>query len=206
MARLVGRIPLSVRVRAQRAYLYGKWIARRYPVPAPQVAKLGVLARYGDLAGTWIESGTYLGDTTRVLARKAERVYTIEPSSQLAERARARLADLGDVQVLEGLSEDLLPGVLEDLTGSVSFWLDGHAYGGLTHSGSKVTPIREELTAISACLPQFSRIAVFVDDFRGFGGRRTEDGDYPPRSALVDWADAHALNWTVEHDIFVAWS
>ena len=205
MSSVKSLVPLTARVRAQRAYLYAKWLSSGQPSPAPQAVKLGVFARYGYEGGTWVESGTYLGDTTRILARHAERVFTIEPSSELAARARQGLADLSNVEVLEGLSEDVLPSLLHGLNGTISFWLDGHASGGLTHSGSKVTPIREEFATISEHIGQFDRVAVLVDDFRGFGGRHDVDGAYPSRASLVAWADSHNMNWTVEHDIFVSW-
>lgn len=198
-------VPLSVRVRLKRSYLYGKWISSRYPVPAPQIVKLGVLTRYGHPSGIWVESGTFLGDTTRVLARHADRVFTIEPSPELATRARRRLVGLRNVEVLEGRSEDVMPTLVGQLSGTVSFWLDGHTSGGFTYAGESATPIRDELSTIAHYLDRFDKVTVLVDDFRGFGGRFDDDGAYPARSTLVRWADTHSLNWTVEHDIFVAW-
>ena len=198
-------VPLSLRVRVGRAKARALWPITGFGVPAPQHVKLNVLRRYGYARGTWVETGTYLGDTTHVLAGLAERVYTIEPSSFLAERARERFKGVPKVQVCEGLSEQLLPEILDTISGPVSFWLDGHASGGLTHAGPQVTPIREELTSIQAHLAAWPQVAVFVDDFRGFGASNAQEGAYPTRSSLVQWADANSLNWTVEHDIFVAY-
>jgi hypothetical protein len=151
-----------------------------------------------------VETGTFLGDTTAFLARRASAVYTIEPSPDLADRARRRFLRTSSVTVLEGLSEDLLPPLLEDISGTVSFWLDGHTSGGPTYTGPVVTPIRHELSAIGRRMDAFEQVAVLVDDFRGFGSRAADDGDYPSRSSLVAWADEHDLSWTVEHDIFAA--
>lgn len=198
-------IPLSLRVRVGRAKTRALWPVTGFGVPAPQHVKLNVLRRYGYARGTWVETGTYLGDTTHVLARQAAHVYTIEPSDFLAERARGRFKAAANVEVCEGLSEHLLPGILDKLSGPVSFWLDGHASGGLTHTGPQVTPIREELANIQKHLESMPQVAVFVDDFRGFGERNALDGAYPSRSFLVHWADTNNLNWTVEHDIFVAY-
>jgi hypothetical protein len=197
-------VPLSVRARIGRAKSRALWPMTGFEVPAPQHVKLTVLQRYGDPTGTWIESGTYLGDTTLALSRRAARVHTIEPSAFLAQRARERFSDRPTITVHEGLSEDLLPVILADITGPVSFWLDGHTSGGVTHSGPKVTPIREELAAIDAHLEHLPRVTVLIDDFRGFGARAADDGAYPSRSSLVQWADRNGLGWTVEHDIFVA--
>ena len=198
-------IPLSLRVRIGRAKARALWPITGFGVPAPQHVKLNVLRRYGYPSGTWVETGTYLGDTTHVLAGLAQHIYTIEPSAFLAERARERFKSVPKVEVCEGLSEQLLPDILDKISGPVSFWLDGHASGGLTHAGPQVTPIRDELMTIQAHLHAWPQVAVFVDDFRGFGESKQLDGAYPSRSFLVQWADANDLKWTVEHDIFVAY-
>lgn len=198
-------IPLMVRDRVRRARHRLRWGRTGFNVPAPQRVKLEVIRRYGQHGGLWIETGTFLGATTKELAKIADAVITIEPSPELAAQARKRLARHANVTVLEGLSEDLLPGLLEGREGNVSFWLDGHGSGGPTFLGPLLTPIRQELQAIEEHLDQFDRVAVLVDDFRGFGASSDVDGDYPSRSFLVAWADRHGLAWTVEHDIFAAW-
>jgi hypothetical protein len=197
-------VPLGVRIRLRSVQYYWEWILNGCSVPAPQSVKLSVLARYGYLEGTWIESGTYLGQTSKCLARKASQVITIEPSQELVTRAKKKLSKFRNLTVIEGLSEFELPKLLSDVSGDVSFWLDGHASGAITYGRPEDTPIREELKAIAEYLPHWERAAIFVDDFRGFGARGREEGDYPSRSELVTWADKNELNWTVEHDIFVA--
>jgi len=198
-------IPLSLRARFGRAKARALWPVTGFGVPAPQHVKLEVLRRYGHAYGTWVETGTYLGDTTDVLAHMAAHVYTIEPAPFLAQRARERFSKVENVDVCEGLSEELFPGILEQLSGPVSFWLDGHTSGGMTHLGPQVTPIREELATIATHLNHLGQVTVLIDDFRGFGASSKQDDAYPSRSSLVLWADANDLAWTVEHDIFVAY-
>ena len=94
-----------------------------------------------------------------------------------------------------------MPKLLPNLSGDVSFWLGGHASGGMAYGEPEDTPIREELEAFSEYLEHWERAAILVDDFRGFGARSDEKGDYPSRSERVTWADENELNWTVEHDI-----
>jgi hypothetical protein len=183
-----------------------RWVLSGYAVPAPRKVKMKVLARYGDRSGIWVESGTYLGQTSKLLAREASLVITIEPSPDLVRRARKTLAKYANIQLIQGLSENHLPGILPNLSGHVSFWLDGHASGGMTYGKPEDTPIREELRLIGMYLSNWESVCVFVDDFRGFGLRSTVFSDYPMRSELVQWADEHGLNWTIEHDIFVAHS
>ncbi|MDD2818505.1 MAG: hypothetical protein PHN51_06880 [Candidatus Nanopelagicales bacterium] len=199
-------LPLSARVSIMHMVNQSRWKRNGYSVPAPQSVKLEVLKRHGNTLGTWVETGTYLGDTTKVLGASAKRVISIEPSKDLVIRARKRFQGKANIEIVEGLSEEVFEKVLSGISGSVCFWLDGHASGGLTHRGPVVTPIRYELLAIGKLKNQFDSMVVFIDDFRGFGFKADQDADYPSRSYLVNWADSLELSWTVEHDIFVAWN
>lgn len=89
------------------------------------------------------------------------------------------------------------------------FWLDGHYSAGDTYSGERDTPILLELDAIGGALDRLGEVLVFVDDVRLFATQHheieseTRDG-YPKLSQLVNWADFNNLQWTIEHDIFIA--
>ena len=177
-----------------------RWVAAGAVAPAPTVVKRGVLKRHG--FGTWIETGTYEGDTTAFLSDLgAPHVFSIEPSLQLYDLASIRFANNSGVTILHGPSEELMPSVIENVAGDVSFWLDGHFSGGQTFRGENDSPIREELSEISAQLPRLGRVAILIDDFRLFGS--AEHPAYPSKSWLVKWAGDNRLNWTVEHDVFV---
>lgn len=182
-----------------------RWIMSGYAAPAPRRVKLKVLERYGNPHGHWIESGTYLGQTTRALARRAASVITIEPSDFLAKRAARRLRRFDNVRVVHSLSEDVISELVNESSSPLSVWLDGHTSGGWTFHGPSVTPIRAELDAIAEHSDHLTSLAVFIDDLRGFGQSHQSPGAYPRRSELVSWADQLHLSWTVEHDIFIAW-
>jgi hypothetical protein len=159
--------------------------------------------RYGSHAETWIETGTYLGHTTSWLAKQADKVISIEPDQRLAQRAQRKVSANHRITILKGYSEELLGPVLNDVTGKVSFWLDGHFSGGVTAIGTTVTPIIHELHVIGAVLKKFEQVSIFIDDSRLFGDGIHAKNGYPPREALVTWAREHEMNWTIEHDIFV---
>jgi hypothetical protein len=191
--------------RASRHLSLRSWRRRGFDMPAPSAVKWAVLERYGFPQGEWIETGTYLGDTTAVLARKARHVWSIEPEPTLARNAVARFANAGQVTIVNGTSEDRLQELLDAVTGdSVSFWLDGHYSAGVTFQGEKDTPIRQELELIEKRLPDWRSVAVMVDDVRCFDPSDPLFTSYPPREWLVDWAVRNGLSWTIEHDIFVA--
>ena len=152
----------------------------------------------------WVETGTYMGQTTEQLSRNTSRVISIEPSRELAKRAAELFAHNQNVRIVNGLSENELPTILEDLPSeslNVAFWLDGHYSEGPTHLGPVETPIVEELRVIAAQLQKFREVVVFIDDFRCFVNKQT---DYPSTSFLSAWADSNGLSWSVEHDIFIA--
>ena len=182
-----------------------EWSRRGYAMPAPQAVKWAVLRRYGIPSSLWIETGTYLGDTTAFLAKGAKHVYSIEPEPQLAARARTRFAKHERITIVEGTSEDrfgeLVAGVEQ---GPVSFWLDGHYSAGMTYQGESDTPIRDELSTIERNLDRLESVAVLVDDVRCFDPDNPHFAGYPSRAWLVDWAERNGLPWTIEHDIFVA--
>jgi hypothetical protein len=184
----------------------GDWKSSQYAMPAPQEVKWAVLRRYGGPADTWVETGTYLGDTTDFLASTAKHVYSIEPAPELVTRARHRFQDNARVTIVAGLSEDTLGPILDELAGPVSFWLDGHYSAGITHRGPEDTPIRAELTVIEEHLPRLGPVTVLVDDVRLFDPRIPEFSSYPPRAWLVSWAERNHLVWNIEHDIFAAWT
>lgn len=181
------------------------WIVMGWSPPvAPQV-KRSVLQRYGSSASTWVETGTYLGQTTKFLARKSTLVWSIEPEPLLAKAATRKFRKNARVKIIQGTSEEILPALLPQLVGNVAFWLDGHYSEGVTFCGEIETPIAVELQLIKDCLHQFESVVILVDDFRCFEAKKSDVGPYPSRSFLVEWADSSGLSWTVEHDIFIAW-
>ena len=182
---------------------YVGWWKRDFKSPAPHFVKMSILETAKSV-DVWVETGTYMGQTTEVLARNNSRVISIEPSPELAKRAEVLFAQSQNVQIVNGLSEIELPSVLEALpsdTFNIAFWLDGHYSEGPTHLGPIETPIVQELRAIEAHLQKFQEVTIFIDDFRCFVNRQT---DYPQTSFLSVWADSNGMSWSVEHDIFIA--
>lgn len=179
------------------------YIDRNFELPCPNSIKNSVLLRNGFADGIWVETGTYLGDTTEVLSKSAPMVYSIEPSQALVEKARARFAHHENIHILHGLSETELPKLLSQdqlRNATVNFWLDGHYSAGVTHQGPQETPIIEELQAIEKNLSQLKQVAIFIDDIRCFA----PNSPYPTLDYLVNWANSHQLAWHIEYDIFVA--
>jgi hypothetical protein len=180
------------------------WNNRKYAAPSPHFIKQACLIRNSIPNATWVETGTYLGSTTRLLSKHASIVYSIEPEPTLFANAKRYFDNFNNVEILNGTSEDIFPTLLPKITGNVNFWLDGHYSAGITFKGPKDTPIIDELKSISAHLSHFKKLTVLVDDIRCFNPHISEYSTYPSVDFLVDWARVNNLRWHIEHDIFVA--
>ena len=178
-----------------------KWRKSNYSSPSPQHVKIRILKSNSIQNATWIETGTYLGDTTSKLAKISQKVISIEPQTELSVFASKRLRRHKNVEIINATSESSITDILKGISGPTCFWLDGHYSGDVTFQGSEVSPISAELSAISDYLKS-NKVVVLIDDFRLFVNSATTG--YPPQSTLIAWASENNLSWTVEHDIFIA--
>jgi hypothetical protein len=145
MPRQIGRIYLPSQPMAKVRAI--RWHARRYQ------------PRF------FVETGTFMGDTTAAVADLFERCFTIELSDELYQRAARRFSMTGNVRCLHGDSGRMISEVIrDDLSGPALFWLDAHASGGVTtHAG--YDPIFAEIEAILADAE--TRHVILIDDARG---------------------------------------
>ena len=163
-----------------------QWRARGYLENAPQLVKQNLFVKYGVPQAQWVETGTFLGETTDFLSNSYSFVYSVEPEKELYKNAMKKFLNQ-NVELFNGVSEDVMPSLLLRLKGDINFWLDGHYSAGVTFKGNKDCPVEEEL----------------IDDVRLFLPTNTTYSDYPSIDFLVDWARVNNFNWRVEHDVFV---
>ena len=171
--------------------------------PSPQFVKLRILRRNSIPGAAWIETGTYLGETTKFLSNNSKMIFSIEPAALLHKFVAKRLSRLTNVQIVFGTSEEVFESTIAKLEGEANFWLDGHASGDITFSNQEVTPIVHELKILANHLPRFDECAIFVDDIRGFSDK-DEMNAYPSKEFLVLWANTNKCTWSIENDIFIA--
>lgn len=126
-----------------------------------------------------VETGTYLGVTTKRCASHFAKIYTIELDKGLAEQAKKHLSSRKNIEVIQGDAVKILPTVfLKDEHNDLLIFLDGHFSGGDTACGDLPEPAIEELKVLS---PFRDKIAgIIIDDFRLFG---TEPG-FPSKSEI----------------------
>ena len=174
LGELIERLQISVmgpvlRAVVSRASAVG-WRLKGRPAPAPPHVKRRIVRDLTrrSAARTFVETGTYRGDTVAAVSRDVDQVISIELDQHLAEAAVHRFRGRGNVSILVGDSGQVLPEVVEGLDEPALFWLDGHFSGGVTALGGHVTPIEQELEAIlEAGRPQH---LVLIDDIRLFDG------------------------------------
>jgi hypothetical protein len=116
---------------------------------------------------TFVETGTYQGDTVASVRPYFQHVISIEREEEFFYTARARFADDPGVTLLHGDSAQVLGNLMADLqTRKVLFWLDAHWCGGKELKDDKeLCPLLAELQAIQR-LNQHS--LVLIDDARFF--------------------------------------
>lgn len=202
-SRIARRLPGWVISRIVRSHP-AIWRLAGSPVPAPAGVKRGIVRGYAvrHRLPVFVETGTWRGDTTQVLAAVCQRVYSIELSEPLYRAAQQRFQTQPHVTLLQGDSGQLLPPLLETLNQPCLFWLDGHFSGGDTVRGDLETPIEGELRAVlSRALADpegVGKSVILIDDARDFGR-----GDYPAISKLREIVKAQFpdAKFSVQTDI-----
>jgi len=175
------------------------WKLKGKPVPPPQLFKQSVIKEYAKKfrTSTFVETGTYHGDTLFACRNEFNKLYSIELDEKLYQLARARFAKSNNISILCGDSGQVLESLLKDISKKTLFWLDGHYSEGATAKGNLNTPIINELTHISN--HYIKDHVVLIDDARCFTG----EDDYPSISFLKDFVNQVSpdMEFKVEDDI-----
>ena len=199
---LAKRIIPNLFLEFYRDFRITKWYRNHSlsPFRTPTFVKQKILLNHSINNALWIESGTYIGDTTGFLARNFPNVHTIEPSNECLKIAKRNLTRLKNIYFHDGTSEERLNDILKNLSGNVCFWLDGHFSDGITFCGKNHCPLFDELDIISKNISRFEKIVIFIDDVSaGF----TLKESYPDINFYVDWAKKNNFNWNIEQGIFI---
>ncbi len=142
-------------------------------------------------ADSFIETGTYFGDTVESVRNFFNNVWSIELSKDLFNKAQVRFQGISHVHLLNGDSAAMLREALIGAGDSTSIlWLDAHYSGEGTSRSASNTPIISELDIVS----QYGngREIILIDDVRMFGKvasgflRHDAIGGYPGLSEVVD--------------------
>jgi len=145
----------------------------------------------------FVETGTYVGETTLWASHLFERVHTVEVMAEFQDQAKARCAERGNIAFYLGRSEERMPRILAALRGPAIFWLDAHAGGGW-YGDKDDCPLLSELASIAA--RGEADDLIIVDDARGFVAPPPPPFDadaWPPIHAVLDALDPGRTRYTV---------
>jgi hypothetical protein len=171
------------------------WRKNGEPMPPPHLIKREEIRKIAEKHGLKIlvETGTYLGDMVAAMKPHFNRIYSIELSVELYERARIRFQADRNIVLINGDSGSQIAKVVEEIDMPALFWLDGHYSAGITARGEKDTSIFEELSHILAG-KRLGHV-IMIDDARCFGS----DPAYPSIEEITRFVkakrqDAHFSN------------
>jgi len=170
-----------------------KWDKSGRPVPPPHIIKQQTLRCYAKSFGLKIlvETGTYYGDMVEAMKGDFDRIFSIELSKELYERARERFRGETNIELIQGDSGIELANLINRIDQPTLFWLDSHYSAGVTAKGDTDTPIYEELAHIFNA--QDKGHVIIIDDARCFGA----DPAYPTIEELREFIRSIRPNFNI---------
>ncbi len=184
------------------------WRKRNFNPPSPEFIKHEIIKNNCLENSAWIETGTYYGETTKILSKISKKTVSIEADKELYNLAKKKLSYLKNVEIMFGKSEAILGDALLKVSNyeNICIYLDAH----LCHDHIKniktfgeeksATPIKKELKYIENFLDKFDKIHILIDDIRLFNDQFQ---NYPKKNYLVEWCKINNFNWEIEQDIFI---
>ena len=170
-----------------------EWEKNGKPLPPPHIVKQMAIEEYRKKFHTEIlvETGTYLGDMVEAQRDHFKKIYSIELSEKLFNKAQKRFKDHSHVKILHGDSGTVLNKLMNEVDKPALFWLDGHYSGGITAKGEKECPVPEELsTILKSSFPHL----ILIDDARLFNG----NNDYPTIEQILEIIKSNNRQYVVE--------
>jgi hypothetical protein len=170
----------------QPAYLLATYRGEYRPAPHP--IKMRIVRCYLPTRPdfTFVETGTFLGDTIASLLDKCNSIVSIEINPELFARAKLRFSNYSNVECRLGDVAVELPRVLASLDRPAVFWLDAHWSGGITGRGPIDDPILVSLRQIEE--HHVHTHTLLIDDARSFDGKdnRPDIGEIVARILAIN--------------------
>ena len=114
---------------------------------------------------SFVETGTYHGDTSAWAADYFQAVYTVEFFDPLYKQAVERFRESPNVHLIFGHSAEEVGNLVPKLDESAIFWLDSHWSGVNTYGEGDECPVLDELRAIVRSPHEHF---ILIDDARFF--------------------------------------
>lgn len=126
-----------------------------------------IITKLRDIYGisTFIETGTYQGDTAYWASGVFNHVITIEATKSLYKKVTEKYRHIKNIEFICGDSREKLRGVIAKLDEPSIFWLDGHWSGNTTYGVNNQCPLIEEIEIINSS--EYEHF-ILIDDARYF--------------------------------------
>lgn len=121
---------------------------------------------------TFIESGTFVGETIFNMEPHFKHLHTIEISKYLYDKVKHNVKKECKINFILGDSSVVFESLLPEIKDNCIFFLDGHYSAGNTGKGNKDCPLVEEILHINKLFK--GNAILIIDDFRLFGKRDGE--------------------------------
>ena len=184
-----------------RKKIMQEWENKGQPLPTPHEAKQLTIEQYTAATHCTIlvETGTYLGHMIYSQRNNFKKIYSIELSLSLWEKAKEKFHSYKHIELIQGDSGKVLSTIVQKLDDRALFWLDGHYSGGITAKGEKECPIFEELNAIFN--NNLYQHTILIDDAFLFVGAN----DYPSIDELTSYLNKLNVNYklSIENNIII---
>jgi hypothetical protein len=138
---------------------------------------------------TLVETGTYLGLSTKFFAKQFLKVISVELNPDLYNFNVKYLKSFDNLNLFLGDSSNILEDIINSDISESTFYLDAHASGGITSMGENPSPIKRELEILSN-FSYLEKSIVIIDDARAFDGTNS----YPHLNYLTEWALVNNLS------------
>jgi hypothetical protein len=134
-------------------------------------------------ATTFVETGTWRGNTTSTAAQFYNSVISIEISPEMYLNACRRFANTKNIQLHLGDSSTVLHEIINQIPGKPVFYLDAHYCGAFSGKGEVNCPIIAELKDIQNSKHAANSI-ILIDDIRFF--YENDPSFYPSLNSTVE--------------------
>jgi len=145
-----------------------------------------------------VETGTFEGETSLLLADAFGSCMTIERSERLAQQAQRRFAEDPRIRVVQGSSRDRLAETLPPKGRGCFLWLDAHGMYDYVGSDREENPLLAELKIVLDARGTSPNV-IAVDDARGMG---TQPG-WPSLGRILALMANHGYQGIVVDDCLV---
>ena len=91
------------------------WKKRNFSPPSPEFIKHQIIKNNNIRDSAWIETGTYYGETTKILSQISDKIVSIEADQDLYNLAKKNFSNFKNIELMFGRSEDKLTEALEKI-------------------------------------------------------------------------------------------